>query len=264
MARSDRDIKLVFDRFIGGDDTIGVLHDVLLERAAEWCKALRVYEGPRNQRPVENGLREAVLAAAGDRGELYQQLIDRYGPGPGGERFFGTAELRGEGAALTVVVRIDEDPFARTGGALKMNDGIAVQVRRARVEGQPADDWAVETFRELCVRTRPAWGAVYTTGEYDRKVMSDGPETRALGYDFSRYLPGLFGVNFFGPRYVELIGRERLLGAPCARADELQQGIIVVLDDGSEAEKRWLDHVGERFFFVKGKDARETVAPEWT
>jgi hypothetical protein len=92
--------------------------------------------------------------------------------------------------------------------------------------------------------------------------MSDGPSVHAVGRDFSRYLPGLFSVNYFGERYVELIGREVLLHAPSERADTLGSGVIVVLDStigshpvdtvvSGSAEADALDAIGRRHFFQK-------------
>jgi hypothetical protein len=85
----------------------------------------------------------------------------------------------------------------------------------------------------------PAWGAVSSREEYDAKVMSDGPGVAAIGRDFGRFLPGLFTLNFFGPPWVDLVGRERLLGAPGARA------------------------VGDGVLIAAGDDPSGTRAPDW-
>ena len=93
----------------------------------------------------------------------------------------------------------------------------------------------------------------------------------AVGRDFGRFLPGLFTANFFGRPYVELIGRERLLTAPGARA--LGDGVLITAgDDPAEwdsAERRARDHallecLGPEHFFSKTAMPAETRAPSWT
>jgi hypothetical protein len=42
-------------------------------------------------------------------------------------------------------------------------------------------------------------------------------------------LRGLFWANFFGPEYVEMFGREKLLGAPCYKVEELTDGGLIIL-----------------------------------
>jgi hypothetical protein len=61
--------------------------------------------------------------------------------------------------------------------------------------------------------------------------MSEGPTIAAVGLDFARYLPGVFAANFFGPPYVELIGRERLMAAPASQVASVDDGVLVALDD---------------------------------
>jgi hypothetical protein len=52
-------------------------------------------------------LAKALLAAASERGPTYRVLVERHGR-PRFERCFGSAELRGAGPELTVVVSVDE------------------------------------------------------------------------------------------------------------------------------------------------------------
>jgi hypothetical protein len=48
-----------------------------------------------------------VIAAVGDRGSMYRALVKRHGQLPH-ERLTGSAELRGSGPELVVVVSLDQ------------------------------------------------------------------------------------------------------------------------------------------------------------
>jgi hypothetical protein len=114
-------------------------------------------------------------------------------------------------------------------------------------------------FEAAAISLTPVSGAVHTGLEYQAKVMSDVPPYRAEGRDFSEYLPGLFWLNYFGGPYVELIGLERLTGAPVET--RVVGGAVVVelpggpsawdSDEYRSAEDAALRHIGEEFFFSK-------------
>lgn len=264
------EVEAVYDRGIEADGTLPAFEALLRDEAGTWTEELRTYDGPRDQEPVEPGaLDRAVPAAALARGEAYRALAAQHGE-PGTDRRHGSIELRGAGPVLNVVVSIDSEPFAPTGGKTLMGNGIGVFISRARVEGRPALEWATAALERLAAETSPAWGAVHAPDEYQAKVMRDGPGAEALGRDFARFLPGLFGVNFFGAPYVELLGRDRLLDAPNGEARPVGDGVLVVLDGKRDDEARradeqaWLEHLGPEHFFVKGQDGdRATRAPDW-
>ena len=275
MPSASIDVELVYNRYLPAGDDLDRLQEALRIHMPEWSTGLRVYKGRGNQRPIEVGepgaLGAAVVNAAGERGLLYHELVAEHGPGY--ERLFGSAELRGASRELVVIVAIDEDPFARMGGALLMGNRISLQIRRARVMGKLAARWAETVFEDLCGRTSPAWGAVRSSEEYEAKVMSDGPTIAAVGRDFSRFLPGLFTANFFGAPYAELIGRDRLLTAPGARADIVDEGVLLIVGDDpgawetaarQETEQRLLNHLGREHFFLKDHAWQKTRAPDWS
>jgi hypothetical protein len=254
------DVELAYDRLIDGEIT--TLEHVLREAAPKWSSDLRIQLEPREHEPVgERPLRDAIAAAAGARGPTYDALVAEHGGVD--ERLSGSAEVRGASPELVVVVSIDERPFWRIGGALTLRNHISLQIRRAKVERRAAGEWALDVLRELCERTSPTWGSVYDIDEYDAKVMSDGPGVAAVGRDFARFLPGVFAANFFGAPYVELIGRERLLGAPGAEVAAVDDGVLVVRDGGREADDRLLDHLGREHFFAKPHPPDPSRAPAW-
>jgi hypothetical protein len=95
---------------------------------------------------------------------------------------------------------------------------------------------------------------------------------QAVGRDFARFLPGLFPVNYFGPRYVELIGRDRLMQPPEGTSQPLDEGVVVDLGfdphawrtaEARRVSNRVLKHLGKEYFFDIGSRGRGTKAPRW-
>ena len=273
MARDSIDVELAYDRFIADGGELEELELVLRKAAPKWSSGLRIRLEPRELEPVDDragALRDAIVTAATARGPTYHAMVGEYGGVD--ERRSGSAEVRGASPALVVVVGVDEQPFSRIGGALVLANHISLQIRRARIERRPASEWALDVFRELCERTSPAWGSVCDSGEYWAKVMSDGPTIAAVGRDFGRYLPAIFSANFFGARYVELIGRERLLDAPAQEVAPVDAGILAVRDTApqawnsparEQADRRLLDHLGREYFFAKPHPPERSHAPDW-
>jgi hypothetical protein len=260
--RSDLDVEVNFDRSIMDDGTLDSLQLALQEFAPSWMDGLRIYQSSRDQRPIDGGtvgtLKKSVIDAALERGPTYQRMVATYGSGS--ERSLGSAELRGKGSSLIVVVSMDEDPFATTGDALTMRNSIALQLRASRIEGAVSYAWANAIFERLCTDTAPYWGAVMSSQEHWAKVMFDGPRIAAIGRDFSKYVPGVFASNFFGTTWSNRIGSDRLLSAPALRSRTLGNGIVVTLRENPttwdappemEKEHRVISHLGARHFFSK-------------
>ena len=257
MARDSIDVELAYDRFIADGGELEELELVLRESAPRWSSGLRIQLEPREHEPVDDrpgALRDAIVTAATARGPTYHAMVAEYGGVD--ERRSGSAERRGASSALTVVVGVDEYPFSRIGGALILPNEITLQIRRARIERRSASEWALHVFRELCQRTSPAWGSIHDSD----------------GRDFARFLPGIFSANFFGARYVELIGRERLLEAPAQEVSPIDAGVLAVRDTDpqawdsparEQADQRLLDHLGREHFFAKPHPPDPSRAPDW-
>jgi hypothetical protein len=101
--------------------------------APKWCSKLRLWREAKDQRPIRiddpGALKATVIDAATERGSTYQELVERHGRPPL-ERVMGSAELRGAGSELVVVVSIDEmvlSPLKRDLGS-----DIALQARSSR------------------------------------------------------------------------------------------------------------------------------------
>jgi hypothetical protein len=269
------DAEVILDYSLTTGSGLDGLQEVLLAAAPLWCSRLRVWRSQRDQRAIDaqqpGALTKAVLAAASERGPTYRALVERYGRPPF-ERCSGSAELRGAGPELTVVVSIDEWITSPLGSTKALGNRVALQVRRPKVEGYAGHAWLRETFETLCARLSPAWGHACHPAEYWEKVMSDEPRIEAVGRDFGRFLPGLFWLNLFGRRYRQFIGDERLRSTPAERVAVIKEGMLIALGsdpqqwntpDYARAEKQVRDHLGPQLFFSKAEPYRQTVAPSW-
>lgn len=260
--QTDLDAELLFDRFLQEAD-LDILQEELVRLAPKWTTRLRVWRGPRDQRPIDTAdpaaLGRATLAAAAGRGDTYRQLVAEHGVGPA-ERLTGSAELRGAGPELVVVVSVDQIVLSTLGTRRLLGNGIALQVRRATIAGRSGAEWLADAFEELCARLTPAWGYAGHPGEYWAKVMSDPPRIEAVGRDFGRQLPGVFWLNYFGSGYVNRIGRERFARLPNTPVTNSAGGHLVRLatdpltwttPDYAIDERRIRDTLGREHFFEK-------------
>lgn len=268
FSQVDLDAEIVFDRFLSDADLAG-LQDELVRMAPKWSTRLRIWRGPRDQRAIDladpDALGRMVLAAAGERGATYRRLVAEYGRGPA-ERLTGSAELRGAGPELVVVVSVDEIVLSTLGQRKLFGNQIALQVRRATVAGRPGADWLAEMFEALCARLVPAWGHAGHAGEYWAKVMSESPRIEAVGRDFGQYLPGVFWLNFFGPAYTKCIGPQRFAALPTEFVTSVATGRLVRLatdpltwtaPDYVIDERRTRDILGRDRFFEKSGSAQQ-------
>jgi hypothetical protein len=273
FAETDLDGELVFDRFLDVGDAIDGLQDVLVALAPRWTSKLRIWRGPKDQRPVDTerqgALSSGILAAAGERGPTYRSLVERHGVPPF-ERLAGSVELRGSDPGLVVVVSVDSIVVSPLGAKQQLGNRVAFQVRRPKVGRTPGDIWLSDAFELLCARLSPAWGSAGHAREYWAKVMSDPPRVEAIGRDFGRFLPGVFWLNFFGRRYRELISDDRLLSVPARKMAAVDDGVLVGLaNDPGEwdtpeyavSEHRVRDHLGVELFFSKAEPDRLTMLP---
>lgn len=223
-------------------------------------------------------LRRASMEAAFERGPLYWELVGAESGNGKTEQLatgdFGSLELRGASAELTLVISIDKAKARKRkfDGQVSLDNSFTIQVRRSRVEGQDAAEWSREVFEKLVFVSHPAWAAAYDTAEYYAKVMSDGPAIEAIGYDFGKYLPGLFWLNAFGPPYRNLIGDDQLLSAPAPDARLFADTVSLSLADRPEQwftpsykviERNVTEHIGSEYFFSKADQNRSHKAPAW-
>jgi hypothetical protein len=262
FADDDLDAEVVFDRVLDEHD-LGRVQHLLGSLAPRWSSRLRVWRGPRDQRPVDIGrpgaLASAVLEAVAERGVTYRELVDKHGRPPH-ERIAGSAELRGAGPELVVIVSLDQLVLSPLGARKQLGNAVALQVRRPTVERLPGKEWLSSAFDSLTADLAPVWGYAAHPAEYWAKVMTEAPRIEATGRDFGRFLPGLFWLNFFGHRYAELLG-----------ADRFPAGVVSLGDDPlawdtpeyAILEQRARDHLGPELFYSKAEPDRPTVVPDF-
>jgi hypothetical protein len=195
FSDGDLDAELVFDRYLGDGDDLDLLQVLLSELAPRWSSKLRLWRGPKDQRSVDlsqhGAIKASVIAAVGDRGSMYRALVKRHGQLPH-ERLTGSAELRGSGPELVVVVSLDQIVLSPLANKKQLGNGVALQLRGPQIERGAGDDWLRGALETLCSELSPAWASARQADEYWAKVMSDPPGVEASGRDFGRFLPGVF------------------------------------------------------------------------
>ncbi|MFI9174070.1 hypothetical protein [Streptomyces lincolnensis] len=259
-------IEVVFEHSIltvVESDVISRLACLLSRSAPEWTSCVTVWSPNPRERVMLN---EAEL-----RSDL-RTVVEGRTRWVSGERHAGSVELRGASNELNVVVSVNDNPLALVGGKLLMTNGVTITSLKKKVAGVPQADWMRSFFAELCAEVGPAWGAIYSNSEYREKVMEEGRVLRAVGRDFSRYIPGFFSVNYFGEKYSQLIGRGKFQQLEPSVARPLGNGWIVEvapdpltwkLDEVLVRNRDLLRLIGAEFFFQKGNDQMANRAPGW-
>lgn len=267
------DLTLCLGESLFEGDGLATIERLLRREGPGWASDLHIYrEGEEKPRRDIRDFATDVRAVALERGELYEQLIKKYGPGPSPRRT-GTVELRGADDSLIVVLELDDYRFAPSAGWWLWGNAFTVQLCRRRIDGEPAVEFARRLAARACAELSPWYANGHLIEEWDRKNISrEGGGMMAVGVDASRYLPGLYWMNFFGEPYCTLIGKERLLSAPAYETEELDVGVLLLLASDPEAwdtpeykasESRVLKHLGDIYFFNAHEPQRETVAPDF-
>jgi hypothetical protein len=270
MTMTMIDIKIMYDCDISRDQCLETIETVIRDLAPRWSGSIRIWRSNHDQPRVQVGeLKSAVIDDVTDD-PAYISRVES--DDPGSCRRTGKSEIRGSSADLTVVLSLDEAPFVAVAESLAMSNGLAVQVRRPTVERVPAAVWARDFFNRACTDTGPAWATVRASAEYQHKNRADGPGIRYIGLDVSECLPGLYASNFYGPAYVDLIGRDTLLTAPALDSRPAGDGVLLVVAEDPEEwdtpeavarNEAVLDHLGREYFFAKTDPPDRYRAPTW-
>ncbi len=135
-------------------------------------------------------------------------------------------------------------------------------------------------MRELCNWCQPNFAYLHFLQpqevELGRLTRTTSPSGRtgkrwrlSIGREIFSYLPDLYWLTIFGPPYVKLFGRERLLSAPAYRVEELPYGMVWIqlsespLDmrdryDELHAQRQAIKaHLNQNAFFDPGFHPRE-------
>ena len=93
-----------------------------------------------------------------------------------------------------------------------------------------------------------------------------------MGRDVRRSLPGVFCLNLFGSAYLQLIGKDRMLSVPDAKAREQNGKVILELyvnpedwstSGGQALHDSAIARLGGQFFFDKLRPEQLTAAPDF-
>jgi hypothetical protein len=129
----------------------------------------------------------------------------------------------------------------------------------------------VDCFLSLSVAIygllRPAYGKIHQTRDAIESATVQDPRygNTVVPIDLRKGLPGIYWANFFGPEYVELFGRRKLLAAACERVVDLPDGGLLLVtvpspldpwQAGSRTRQRVIrKYLGEDFFHHWGQSA---------
>jgi hypothetical protein len=141
------------------------------------------------------------------------------------------------------------------------------------VEGRRADVWARDMFAAIAQALPLTYAKAHMNQEFAAKNMHQGEDgTWAIGVQLLDYLPGLYWLNYFGPPYCDLIGRDRILTAPAYEVWPSGDGVIVSLAESAEEwetpayqrrEQAVIEHLGKPYFFSRDDPKRESLAPDF-
>lgn len=254
-------------------DELRKLETLTQEILPDWSSELCIWKESKKKRrePIKDFERD-VRASALERGPLYERLAREYGL-DADERRTGTVEVRGKDNSLIIVVSLDDRVFAPSSGTWLWGNSITFQLCRKRVEGKSAIEVARALAEQGCESLSPWYAHGEMLEEWNAKNMSteDGG-LMAIGVDISRYLPGLYWMNFFGEPYCSMIGTQELLSAPSYQSIEIDNGVMLYLSgdprdwqdaEYKERETLVLEHLGTQYFFNREVRDRQTVAPDF-
>lgn len=252
---------------------LAAFEKILHEEAAQWSNDLHIWrEGDRPARREIHNFPDDVRAAALERGEVYKRMVEQHGTGENTRRF-GNVELRGGDKTLIVVIGLDDLLFSPSAGRYLWGNTISLQFE---VENKRAE-WAARKLQMVSKRIASELPVWYMRGHlqqewHEKNISREGGGVMGIGGDASRYLPGIYWLNFYGAPYIELMGMDRLLSAPAFENKALHDGTLVLLSElptswnspsYSQAEQKFLDHVGKEFFFSRNDLHRKTLAPDF-
>lgn len=262
------DLSVRMSRSLLHSEDLHVLPRLLEQHASPWRECLHVHRHGRRIE-LEQGFAESVISIATERGETFREMVKRYGPGPSA-RQTGSIELRGCDDSLIVVIGVDDWVFAPSAGRYLVGNSISFQFCRARCCGVASEALARTLATACCEEMSVLHASGQRLAERDAKNMDFSSGAMAIGVDISRYLPGLYWLNYFGAAHCDLIGRERLLTAPAFDVRPVGDGVLLQVDEAPESwdaessnNQAVMRHIGEEFFFLREQMDRVTRAPDF-
>jgi hypothetical protein len=248
------------------EQVLEALHQAITRHLPQWSVGLKVAKHEDVRKPV-------LLNRHGDLCHAIEQAAPiRLGFG------VGSAVLKGAYKGLTFYLD-HSDPALPPA-----SNGISVEIYcLARIEDRPASEWTKDFFEEAVSDLPVVYGRAHLVEEFEAKnheeiveIGCDGSTTKSVqsvGIFLQESLPGLYWLNYFGAPYVWLMGEDRLLSAPAYEAKKVGSGVLIALDVSpldwqsgaayKECEEQTLNHLGRKFFFLKGESGRCLTAPDF-
>jgi hypothetical protein len=244
-------IKAYLERPVLSEAVLSGLEEFLRKTLPTWSSGLQV--------AVNVDSRTSIAVPPGSLGDVALKVA---APRNG----LGSAVLRGSHRGIRVYL----DSWEKTSPPeLNM---IAVEIGKVlTIEGSTPPDWAREFFTAMAAGLPLRYGNARLADEFGAKNMvDDASGLRAIGVKLTEGLPGLYWLNCFGPPYIELIGKEKLLSSPAYVVIEVSGKTVLALDESPLAwrtddyrarEDAVLRHLGEVYFFLRDREGRKLKAP---
>ncbi|MDY0001870.1 MAG: hypothetical protein RBU30_11290 [Polyangia bacterium] len=194
------DLTVCVGQSLFSGDDLDVLERVLAKQTGPWLTGLHAWQDEKGRRELVHGFAEGVRQIAAEKGELYRQLTEIHGPGPH-ERRTGSVELRGGDSSLIVVVVLDDLIFAPSAGRYLWGNTITFQFCRRDCCDKSAAALSRRIAEDCCREMNVLYAHGHLLDEWEAKNLSRNGGMMAIGADVSRYLPGLYWLNYFGGPY---------------------------------------------------------------
>jgi len=155
-----------------------------------------------------------------------------------------------------------------------VSNGFSVEILdHTEIEGRSIPNWCRRFFQAISEVLPIRYAKGYDNNEFQAKNMHEGDDgSWAVGMNFHNHLPGVYWLNCFGPEYIELIGKGKLLSAPAYEVIETANGVVMSLSESPDEwdtatykkrEQAVVDHLGPQYFFSRDDPDRQTSAPDF-
>ena len=257
------DLRMSFDRDLLETDVLDRLQRILAELSRSWlsgCQLIRNEDEPGIH--IETSEKGALTSAVLEEAErIKTPFVGQHGgdPEPPPQRS-ALVEFRGAEDFLDVFVGVSERAVRIRAGR-RWDNWISLKVRGKTVRGVRALTWSRTAFMRCARDLGSSVGSCSLSEEWWSKRMVETDEaTYAARVDELTQIPGLFWLNAFGPYYVDLVGKDKLLTAPAHSVEEVDGTIVLTLAEqatewksdayrATEAAVR--KHLGEELVFSK-------------
>lgn len=269
-------VELHFGCDLARGDVLDRLQRVLGDQAPSLAARLRAasHEGDRSPVPIDatvpGDLRRAVIEKGAVRGPLHQDLVREAAPVY--DRRFGHVLLIGEARSTFLTVDFDQYEVARPRGRQwSFSNTIVISTGLDRIERRPAPEWMSDVARAVADHPGLLWGAGYDDAELRHRNLDETAGMVAIGRDVRASLPGVFWLNLFGRPYLDLIGRQRVLGAHAHRVVAGEHLVMVQAfaapdqwrsAEGARRRARLITDLGPEHFFDRDDPHKATRAPD--